>query len=158
VSYAAPSFNREAAYAALAAAVQTAWSWTSPVSRRLPPSNEVGVPEQPCAFVPVGREVAISHPESDPQWNLATVIWVYARTEDPSTSPGALLTPIVAALEAALRWQPADGLAKGKGPGTWGTLGKTCEHCEITAVEYGEGVTDGQGIAFLHVEILGVAS
>jgi hypothetical protein len=47
-----------------------------------------------------------------------------------------VLTPLVKDIEAQLRWQAADGLARGKGPGTWGTLGKLCEHCEITAVEY----------------------
>jgi len=150
--------NPEPLYAALAARVAAAASLTAGVSRRMPPSNQVGPAEQSCAFVPAGKHTPINTPGGVPMWRIDTVIFVYARTDDPGQAPSSMLNPLVQDIEAQLRWQAADGLALGKGPGTWGTLGKLCEHCEITSVEYAEGIPDGQGVAFIHVQILAVAA
>lgn len=146
--------DREAIYAALLARLQGVTSLTQGVSRRLPPAVPPGPAEQPCAFVPAGKELPQYVPQQPMRWVLHTAIILYARTDDPSQAPSSLLAPLVKDVETALQWQAGEVPFN---PGGATTLGGKCVHCAIGDVEYGEGTLDGQGVAFIPLEILAVS-
>lgn len=144
--------DRESIYAALLTRLQTVPGLLS-VSRRLPPAGPTGPLEQPCAFVPCGKEVPEFTPRMPYVWTLHPSIILYANTADPNVAPSSLLAPFVKAVEAALQWQAGDGPPA---PGAPTSLGMRCEWVRIGTVEYGEGIVDGQGVAFIPLEILAV--
>jgi len=145
--------DRESIYAALLARLQGIQSLKS-VSRRIPP-QDIGPQEQPAAFVPAGKEVPQYMASLIMRWLLHPAIVLYASTDNESLSPSTQLAPLVKDVEAALQWQPGESPVN---PGGATTLGGTCVHCIINEVEYVEDVSGGQGVVFMPLEILAVAT
>lgn len=146
--------DREAIYAALLARLQTV-SGLLTVSRRLPAVVPPGIAEQPCAYVPVGKEVPQYVSRMPLRWTLHLTVLVFARTDDPSQAPSSILTPLVKGIETALQWQPGEAPVS---PGAATTLGVAgVLHCTLGPVEYGEGTLDGQGVAVIPLEIVAVS-
>ena len=146
--------DREAIYAALLTRLSGVASLLT-VSRRLPPAAPPGPAEQPCAYMPCGKEVPQYVSRLPLRWSLQLALVIYARTDDPSQAPSSILTPIVKDIETALQWRPGEGPVA---PGAATTLGIVgVMHVTIGHVEYGEGTLDGQGVAFIPVEIVAMS-
>jgi hypothetical protein len=150
-----PGLDREAIYAALATRLATVSSLTGGVSRRLPPSGQVGPAEQPRAFLAVEKETPSYRPNLPLVWTLNATLLIYARTDDAAQAPGTVLANVVRDIETALQFVPGVDQAHGFGQqGTVTNLGGLCAHCAIGSVEYGEGIADGQGIALVPITIV----
>jgi hypothetical protein len=150
-----PGLDREAVYAALLTKLQGVASLTGGVSRRVPKAPP-GPAEQPCAFLEVDEEVPDYASERQLRWRLHLSLLVYAQVGDPAQAPISLLAPIVKDIETALQWVAGDNGPINIGGST--TLGlRSVSHCVMTRVRYGDGREDGQGIAFILIEILAVS-
>lgn len=143
--------NREAIYAALATRLATINGLQ--VFRRLPPSPQAPhQSEQPCAFLPVDKEIPARTPRGSTIWTLSTEIVLYQRTDDQGNAPATPLTALIASIEGALQMKAGDMRIDYPSSGT--TLGGLCESCHMGTVQYGEGVEDGQGIAIIPITII----
>lgn len=143
------ALNRESIQAAILAKLIAATTWKTAPTRRLKDVSQVPPDMQPTAFlVESQRESGAFKGKGYPQvWMLAPAIVVYARTDDQGTAPGAVVNPLITAIEAALE----DSTPSAKTPTT---LGGLCSHCRVATTEIGPGYEDGQAIAVLNLEVL----
>lgn len=150
-----PGFNREAALAALVTRLGTVSGLSGKVYRRMPPGTPPVPAEQPCAFVACDKETPKRTPRGSTVWTLSLFVVIYNRTDDDTVAPATTLATIVGNIETALQMQAGDRRIDQGSPTT---LGNTCESCDMGAVEYGEGIVDGQGVAFIPVTIIGAST
>lgn len=152
------SLNREAIYQALFSRLQALPNFNT-TSRRWVIWDDVSSAEQPALYLPHGNEQVIQERGRPVQWKLQPTIWIYARTDhDPTSAPGATLSQLIQAVEAALERQPNEqgGFANPDSFGT--TLGGLCSHCWIAGpIVTDEGVLGGQAVAQIPLEILATA-
>lgn len=150
-----PSLNRESIYAALLARLAAITSVKTTSRRVQSDPKAVDPADQPALFVPAGKEVPQYVPAQPMRWLLRPAIILYATTDDASVSPSTQLAPIVKDIEEALQWRAGETPVN---PGGATTLGNTCVHCTISEVEYIEDPVGGQGVVFMPLEILAIAS
>lgn len=147
--------DRESLYAALMTRLAAIASLKT-TSRRVPPDpKDIDPGDQPAAFIPAGKEVPLYVPALPMRWMLRPAIILYATTDDRSVAPSSQLTPVVKDIEAALQWRSGETPVNPGGPTT---LGNACVHCIISEVEYIEDPVGGQGVVFMPLEILAIAS
>jgi hypothetical protein len=81
-------------------------------------------------------------------WTLYAEFFLYAHLSDPFIAPGAILNPLLDALEAALASSPTTGIQNLGLP-------EMVQHAYIAGkVETDEGILGNQAIAIVPVEIL----
>lgn len=81
-------------------------------------------------------------------WTLYGEFYIYAHSSDPYLPPGAILNPLLDALEAALAPSPATGIQHLGLP-------EMVQHAYITGrIETDQGVLGDQAIAIVPIEVL----
>jgi hypothetical protein len=140
--------TRETIYAALWALGAGAARFTT-ASRRLRHWSDVAPAEQPALFMSEKGGLAVTKRLGSPiVWTLSSEFYIYAHSSDPYLAPGAILNPLLDALEAALAPSPATGIQN---------LGlqEMVQHAYIAGrIETDHGVLGDQAIAIVPIEVL----
>jgi hypothetical protein len=118
-------------------------------NRRLRHWADVAPFEQPALFMSEkGGNAAVKRLGAPIVWTLYAEFYLYAHSSDPYLAPGAILNPLLDALEVALASAPTTGIQNLGLP-------QMVQHAYITGkVETDEGVLGDQAIAIMPVEIL----
>jgi hypothetical protein len=139
---------RETIYGALWALGAGAARFTS-ASRRLRHWTDVAPAEQPALYMgEKGGQATIKKLGAPIVWTLFAEFYIYAQSSDPYLAPGAILNPLIDALEAALAPSPTTGIQN---------LGLPAmvQHAYIAGkIQTDEGVLGDQAIAIVPVEVL----
>jgi coenzyme F420-reducing hydrogenase beta subunit len=138
--------SREAAVDALAALVQNAYPWASPVGRRLVLAEEVAASAMPICYVFVGGFHSYERSHSGvPKRTLQIKLYVYTACPDNVTSDAPVQNAIMDALDAAL-----DDVARGRQ-----TLGNSVYTCQIDGnVLQVPGDLDGTGMLVIPIKLI----
>lgn len=137
--------NREPIYSALYAKL-AAITELRTRSRVLKHWNDVSPEEQPALFMAQAREVPTTVTGQPTKWDLFVDVYVYARTGSGSV-PGAVVNPILDAIEAALPLHPVTGKHMLDAPGVeWARIDG--------AIETDEGTLGDQMVAIVPIHIL----
>ena len=137
---------REPIYAALFAKLAGCAVFATS-SRRLKHWDDVPMSEQPALFQAQKREQPTGNTPGIPQvWVQTVDVYIYANTRgDKSISPGAVLNPLLDAIEKALAPDPISNKQ---------TLGGLVQHVWIDgAIETDEGVLGDQTVACIPITI-----
>jgi hypothetical protein len=155
--------SREAAYAALAARLQSKLRplLARDVSRKLLALADVDPIEQPAAFVIATDEsFSGSSPMPSPE-TLGAMVVVYARCDsDPATTAETTLHAIIDAIRDALRLQDdevpaAPAVQLGQQFQFWSTLGGNVAYVKPSGtVQLYSGASGQQGVAQIPIEML----
>ena len=139
---------REAIYSALWALGAGTGRYVS-ANRRLRHWADVAPIEQPALFLSEKGGLATVKALGAPiVWTLYADFYIYVHSSDPYQAPGAILNPLLDALERAIAPSPTTGIQN---------LGLPAmvSHAYIAGkVETDEGVLGNQAIAIVPVEIL----
>ncbi|MEP7299160.1 MAG: hypothetical protein ABI702_23500 [Burkholderiales bacterium] len=140
--------TREPIYAALFAKLSAAAKFKT-VDRVLRHWVDVTASEQPALFQSQRFEDAATIPGQPTVWMLRLDIYLYAHTGgDKKVSPGALLNPLIDAVEAALAPDVVTGKCR---------LGGLVEHAWIEgSIDTDEGTLGDQAVAIVPIVIKAV--
>lgn len=146
------ALNREAIYSALFTKLQTI-AGLNTCSRILKHWTDVGPEAQPALFMAQIREIAGTEQSGRPtEWKLYVSLFVYVRT-DGITPPGAVMNPILDAIEAIVQARhPVTG-KNNLGGGI-----PNLEWCRIDGtIETDEGTLGNQAVAIIPLLLFATA-
>lgn len=108
--------------------------------------------QQPAAILVTDSETPENRAGLPPVWTIGMELWLCAKTTSTNESPETQLDALVSAVESGLEAQP------GEYPDTFATtLGGVCKRCWISGpVDILQGVTGGQALAIVPIEIIGL--
>lgn len=140
---------REAVFAALMDRLQGVPGLVT-VSRRLQHWNDTPPTQQPALFVQQSGETVIRQPRQPAKRTTNCNLIIYFRI-DNNAMPGAVINPILDAIEAA--FAPDDPIQN------ICTLGGVVDACRIEgAIQVDEGTLDNQGVASVPIHIVSTAT
>lgn len=132
--------------AALFALLQSSFTFVTS-SRRLKFYGDTPMEDQPALFLATGDMEPRMNPLGQPyRWRLMRKIWLYAYTQDDTTTPSSIMNPVVNAILNVL---------KPTTPGDRVTLGGLVYNVQIAGrIMTDEGLLGPQAVAVIPVELL----